>query len=249
MTEKIRNTAHQLPLGFEPCNYMGVEDFMVSDCNRQAFTMIESWPNWLSSGLFIYGPKGCGKSHLAHLFIDRVRRNGKNISGTTIIKAEQINMRNVAKLAKENHSIVIEDVFPRNNDEALFHLFNLFNEEGKYMLWTSEKPVNLMHFKLRDLQTRLNMLPAAAISDPDDLMLQMLVVKLFNDRQIMIGQDILNYILNNSCRSFAYICDLVSRIDELSLSRRSSVNYDIVKTAFRQLKDAETNEPDLFDEY
>jgi chromosomal replication initiation ATPase DnaA len=59
------DTLKQLPLEFAQHSKMGRDDFMVSDCNRTAFKLIDSWPNWYGSGLFIYGPQGYGKTHLA----------------------------------------------------------------------------------------------------------------------------------------------------------------------------------------
>ena len=77
------------------------------------------------------------------------------------------------------------------------------------MLWTAETAPSRMFFPLKDLQSRLNMLPSVEIKEPDDLMLQTLVVKLFNDRQILISPDVLTYIVNNAPRSFEYIEKLV----------------------------------------
>ena len=247
MTDSVNDKLKQLPFEFEPRNYMGREDFMVSACNRQAFEMLDAWPDWVSFGLLIYGPKGCGKSHLAHLFIDKVKQSSPKPLKSLIIEASQINSRNVKRLAEENKCIVIENLCRGNNEEALFHLFNMFNEPGRYMLLTSEKAANNLHFALPDLQTRLNSLPSIAISEPDDMMLMMLIVKLFNDRQIIIGEDILTYIVNNAERSFAYIRDLVKEIDEVSLAYQSAVNYNVVKKAMEQLSERKTREPDLFE--
>lgn len=239
----------QLPLGFECHNNMGLDDFMVSKCNKEAFDTLNAWPAWITNGLFIYGPQGCGKSHLAHLFVDKVRKTSAAKIKISIVSAEQINSRNVKRLADENQIIVVENVYPKHNDEALFHLFNIFNENGRYMLWTAEKPSNHLHFTLPDLQTRLNMLPSIAISEPDDVMLKMLIVKLFNDRQMIIGEDILNYIMNNTRRSFAYVRDLVEEIDEISLAYQSSVNYGIVKKAIEHLNNKNMTTLDLFEDY
>lgn len=239
----------QLQLEFANRCEMGRDDFMVSDCNREAFNLIDSWPHWFGSGLLIYGPQGCGKSHLAHLFADKVRCATAKPQAVVIVNAASVNMRNVKRLAEENVAIAVENVSPKNNNEALFHLFNLFNVDGKFMLWTAETAPNLMNFALKDLQTRLNMMPRAAISEPDDVMLQMLIVKLFNDRQIKITPEILSYIINTAPRSFAYIEALVEEIDKISLAYQSSVNYIIVRKAmeFLQLKD--NREPDLFDDF
>ena len=238
----------QLPLKFAPRNDMGREDFMVSECNREAYRMIESWPDWLSSGLFLYGPKGCGKSHLAHLFLDKLRSSSEKPLSAKIIAASAVNIRRVKRLAEENTALIIENVEPKNNNEALFHLFNLFNVPGRYMLWTAETAPGRMSFPLRDLDTRLKMLPCVSISEPDDMMLQMLIVKLFDDRQIKISPEILNYIMNNASRSFAYIEDLVNEIDKISLAYQAAVNYTIVRQAMEWLAVRDKREPDLFDD-
>ena len=244
----IKDNLQQLPLQFATRNYMGRDDFMVSECNRDAYYLVDAWPNWLGNGVFIYGPPGCGKSHLAHLFIDKVRATAEKPIKARIITASSVHMRSVKRLAEENTALVIENVEPKNNNEALFHLFNLFNVPGRYMLWTAETAPNLMKFPLRDLATRLKMLPCVKISEPDDIMLQMLIVKLFDDRQIKISPEILSYIITNASRSFAYIEALVAEIDKISLAYQAAVNYKIVKQAMDWLATQNTREPDLFDD-
>lgn len=239
----------QLALNFSPHTEMGRSDFMVSACNHAAFSLIDSWPNWYGSGVLIYGPKGCGKSHLANLFVQKIQTFTPKPMPVKIIAASAINMRNIKHLALENIAIVIENVSANNNNEALFHLFNLFNTEGKYMLWTANQAPNYIKFPLKDLQTRINMLPNAAISEPDDIMLQMLIVKLFNDRQIKVSADIPNYIINNAPRSFAFIEKLIEEIDKISLAYKSAVNYIIIKKAIKSLQIQNNQEPDLFDDY
>ncbi len=239
----------QIPFEFNVANYMRREDFMVSQCNENAFRMIDSWPNWLSSGLIIYGSKGCGKSHLAHLWVEKIKQTiGKPIK-ISLIEANRINLRNVTSIATENQCIVIENLSPKANNEALFHLFNIYNNSGRYMLWTAESAPSRMKFALKDLQSRLNMLPSVKIDEPDDFMLQMLIIKLFNDRQIIISEDILNYIVNNAERSFAYIVALVEEIDAVSLAWKSNINYKVVKKSMENLKNNKNKEPDLFDEW
>lgn len=249
INKDLNNDSLQLPLGFSVANYMRREDFMVSDCNREAFNMIECWPNWLTSGLIIYGPSGCGKSHLAHLFADKVKQAASKAIKVSFFEAQRINLHNLRHIAEENQSLVIENLSPKANQEALFHLFNIYNETGRYILWTADMAPSRMHFALADLQSRLNMLPSIAISEPDDKMLQMLIAKLFDDRQIIISQEILNYIVANTQRSFAYIQRLVEEIDYISLSRQTAVNYAVVKAAMDNLSRIDDNEPDLFDDY
>ena len=237
----------QIPFDFAPRTYMGREDFMVAPCNKEAFNMVDSWPNWLAQGLIIYGPKGCGKSHLANLFADKVKIFSDKPIKVSLINASRINLRNVNKIANENQSIVVENLTPKANMEALFHLFNLYNTEGRYMLWTAEQAPSRMAFALKDLQSRLNMLPSVEIKEPDDIMLQTLIVKLFNDRQILISPDVLNFIVNNAQRSFEYIGKLVEECDNISLASQCAIHYNVVKMAMDIFAQSDDRQPHLFD--
>ncbi len=239
----------QLPFDFSRRTYMGREDFMVAPCNREAFYAVDMWPEWLTHGLIIYGAKGCGKSHLANLFVEKVRIFADKPIKVSVLDAARITLHSVKRIAEENQSIVIENLTPKVNEEALFHLFNIYNTEGRYMLWTAETPPSRMHFMLKDLQSRLNMLPSVEIKEPDDLMMNSLTVKLFNDRQIMISPEILDYIVSNARRSFAYIQKLVAEIDDISLAYQSAVNYAVVKKALDILAKQDEREPDLFGEW
>jgi chromosomal replication initiation ATPase DnaA len=239
----------QLSLDFKSQVYMGRDDYMVSSCNNEAYEMIDNWPNWMVHGLIIYGPKGCGKTHLANLFVEKVCSVTQRIGEISIIEASKINMRTLNRISNENRSIVVDNFSPKSNMEAIFHLFNMYNTEGRYMLFTSETAPSRMHLPLKDLQSRLNMLPSIEIKEPDDLMLQALIVKLFNDKQIIISPEILNYILMNAQRSFAYIEELVDEIDKVSLAYQRAVNYQIIKKSMDIIAQRSYKEPDLFDEY
>ncbi len=55
------------------------------------------------------------------------------------------------------------------------------------------------------------------------------------DRQITVSLDIVNYILVNMERSFAYAHKLVAEIDNISLAYKRAVSIVIVKEAIAQL--------------
>ena len=66
------NLTGQLPFEFTPEPYLGKEDFMVAACNYEAFKLVDAWPDWPFFAVCIYGPEGCGKTHLATMFAHNV---------------------------------------------------------------------------------------------------------------------------------------------------------------------------------
>lgn len=242
---KLKQTA----FSFESAPEMGRDDFMVSNCNREAFSIVDSWPNWVANGLVVYGPKGSGKTHLAHLWAEKVNSLSAKPTKILFYDSCRVNMKNLERICDSGNAIVLENLNENVDEEALFHLFNHFSLNKKYMLWTAQKSPARTEFSLKDFQSRINMLPAVEIKEPDDIMLRALVVKLFDDRQLMISPDILEYIVNNTERSFAYVENLVKEIDELSLAYKTTVNYKVIKEALQNLNSAENSEPDLFFDY
>ena len=80
------------------------------------------------------------------------------------------------------------------------------------------------------------MIPAIAISKPDDELLSSLIMKLFMDRQIAVSDEVINYMVINMQRSFSYAHKLVEEIDNISLSYKRAISVPIVKEAIEALK-------------
>ena len=226
----------QLPLQFKPQPYLGKEDFMVSGCNCEAFQTIESWPDWPFFAICLYGPEGCGKTHLAHMFSDNVAVATRQPYRIPTIKARDISLESL-KLFELSPCLIVEDLSEKVDNEALFHLYNQYRNEGGYILFTAEKAPARMFFPLPDLQSRLNIIPSIEIGEPDDEMLSALIVKLFTDRQVMVSPEIINYILANMQRSFAFARKLVAETDNISLARKRAISVPIVKEALQVLND------------
>lgn len=234
----------QYLLKFASKAYFGEEDFLVTSCNEVAYKAVKLWPYWQHFALNIFGPESSGKTHLAHIWINHVQRSlGKPID-IPLIEATNINMKNFNKLINNYSYLVVENMSSDINAEALFHLYNGFNTPEKAILFTSEQPLSKLSLKLADLRSRLNTVPTAEILMPDDEMLTALIAKLFNDRQIIISQEILDYILNYAERSFDYIARLVAEIDEISWIYGRAVSIPIVKEAINNLQ--KNQQLDLF---
>jgi len=234
----------QFPLLLEVKKQYLKQDFMVSDCNSSAYKAVTMWPKWPFFAMLIFGPKGCGKTHLAHIFAHEVCAHSKKIFNVPIFQATDIKTSKVPHIHRENPCLIVENVSHQINEEALFHLFNVYQNEGGYILFTSEEPFSHMALKLPDLASRLNIVPSIPILRPDDEMLEALIIKLFSDRQINISSEVLNYTLQNMERSFSYAEKLVSEADKISLSLKRAVTVPIIKQAMHEL--AHNTQQELF---
>lgn len=235
MESGYNNKNGQYLFKFPTRTYLGEEDFFVTACNETAYKAIKLWPYWQNFALNLYGPKSSGKSHLAHIWINRIQKSLQKPEAIPVLSASTINMKNVNRLNNEHNFLVIENVTTAINEEAFFHLYNFFNIPEKFILFTSEQPLSKLPVKLPDLQSRLRAIPAIEITEPDDEMLTALIAKQFNDQQIIISQEILNYILNNAERSFDFITRLVEEISDISWVHGRAVSIPIVREALKNL--------------
>jgi DnaA regulatory inactivator Hda len=208
-----------LDLGHRPA--FGREDFLVAESNREAVEWIDRWPAWPGHALAIFGPGGCGKSHLAHVFALRAR------AGMT--SSADVRLDTVAALAEKNSALVLEDGEAVADPRALFHLFNAMKERGGFLLFTAREPPARWAVTLPDLKSRLSSIPAVRISPPDDALIETVLVKLFADRQIEVAPDVIAYLLRRIDRSFAAARHVVERADKASLTDKRAITIPLMK--------------------
>jgi chromosomal replication initiation ATPase DnaA len=195
-------------------------DFLPAPCNEAAIGWIERWPDWPIFALALAGPPASGKSHLAQIFVEK--------SGAVVVPADVLTTDNIPDIAGD-HGVVVEDSDRGVDEAALFHLYNLQKEQGRPLLLTGREPPNRWTVSLPDLRSRLATLPVAEIGSPDDFLLEALLVKLFADRQLRIGPDVIAYALPRIDRSFAAIHDLVDRLDQAALEGGRAVTVPLVR--------------------
>ena len=58
-----------------------------------------------------------------------------------------------------------------------------------------------------------------------------LLLKNFSDRQILIDKKLINYIIKRIDRSYGKIFNFIYKIDEISLKKKKSIDFKIIKEA------------------
>jgi DnaA regulatory inactivator Hda len=221
------NAAKQIPLdlGFRPA--LGREDFFVAPGNADAVAWIDRWPAWPGQVLALFGPPGCGKSHLAHVFAAR--------TAAQILTGQDLVLKSVGDLVSAHTAIVIEDADRGVDEDALFHLYNALSESKGWLLLTGRTAPARWTVSLPDLRSRLAAVQAVKIDPPDDDMMQAVLVKLFADRQIAVAPDVVSYLIRHMDRTFAAARQIVAIADRESLAGQRSVTVPLIKDLLNQL--------------
>ena len=215
---------NQLLLNFEYKQNFKDEDFYVSKSNYFAFNLINSWPKWEKNFLNISGDKFSGKSHLANIFL-------KKFKG---IKIDANSFKNEKLQEIKIYENIILENFDQNIDEVLIYsLFNLIDNDNKYLIINSIIPINQMDFKLNDLKSRTKNCLFAVIEKPDDELMFALILKNFSDRQITIDKKLIDFVIKRIDRSYSKIFEFIYKIDELSLKKKKPIDFKTIKEVLK----------------
>jgi len=197
------------------------QDYYVSSNNFAAYRLIESWPNWPDKWVNIYGPKGCGKTHLSNIL-------KKKMSLVEIFDAKKIDEEKISKFEKLDCLII--DNYENNIDENFFYsILNHFKQLDTYVVVNSFLPIKNMKLELKDLKSRAESFVSLGIELPTDDLLRVIISKSFSEKQIEISPKISEYIIKNIERSYEKVFKFVKEIDDLSLSSGKSININLIK--------------------
>jgi len=215
---------NQLLLKFDLKQNYKNDDFYVNKNNFFAFSLIEKWPRWEKNILNIYGEKYCGKTHLSNIF--------KKKYNAFKVPAKEFKNENL-KDFKIHENLILDD-FDDNVDEKLMYtLFNIADQDNKYILINSLVPINQIRFKLDDFASRARNCLFAKIENPDDELIFAILLKNFSDRQIIIEKKLIEFIIKHIDRSYKKIYEFIYKIDEISLKKKKSIDFKIIKEALK----------------
>ena len=198
------------------------QDFYVSNSNQHSFTLLNSWPKWEKNFVNLIGEKFSGKTHLINIFLEKykgIKIDAKNITNDFI------------KNIKIHENIVLENIDEKIDENLLFTLINIVDQDNKYLIITSIIPIVDFKFELNDLKSRSINFILSQIEKPGDDLLYALILKNLSDRQIFIDKKLIEFIIKRIDRSYGNISDFIYKIDEISLKSRKPIDFKIIKEA------------------
>jgi DnaA regulatory inactivator Hda len=222
--------ARQLALDFEQRAAFGLDDFLVVPGNADAVAWLDRWPDWPGRGLAIYGPPGCGKTHLMHVW--------QASTGGRIVDAATVSTSSIPDFAggSKNPALAIEGADQGVDEVALFHLYNMIVEAGGTLLLTGRSAPSRWTIELPDLASRLSALPSVSVELPDDELFAALLIKLFADRQLRVGAEVVSYVASRIERSFDAARRLVAALDAAALEGQRDITVPLARQVLNNIE-------------
>ena len=196
------------------------DDFYLSKSNKHVFDFLNIWPKWERNFVNITGEKLSGKTHLMNIFLHKnkgIKFEGKFLKNKDL------------KKIKIYENIVIENLSSDVDEKLLYSLFNLIEQDNKFIIVTSVKPIVNITFELKDLKSRTKNFILLNIEKPDDDLIFAIILKNLSDRQISLDDKFIEFIVKRIERSYSKIYDFIYKIDQLSLKKKKSIDFKIIK--------------------
>ena len=216
---------NQLLLDFDYDQNFKDDDFYVGKSNFYPFELINNWPKWEKNFLNIIGKKFSGKTHLVNIFLRKF--NGVKFEAN-LLNDEKL------KTIKPFQNVVLENLNLDVNENLIYTLFNIIDQDNKFLIITSTEPITEINFKLEDLKSRTKNCLLAKIENPDDELMFALILKNLSDRQISLDKRLIDFIIKRVDRSYGKIFEFIYKIDEISLKKKKSIDFKIINEALEK---------------
>ena len=204
------------------------KDFVVSASNAEAVRVLDG-RQWHAGCLALVGPEGSGKTHLARVW-------AKEAGAAVVCGKARLDLAALA-----GRPVLLEDADRAQDDELLFHLINMAGEGA--LLLTARTPPSAWPASLPDLRSRLNAMTVAELPPPDDVILEGVLRKLFRERNIEPGDDLIAYLLKRIERSGPAALAIVERLDNAAAEGEQR---PVSRALARQFLEIDDETPDLF---
>ena len=216
---------NQLLLDFDYEQNFKDDDFYVGKSNFYPYELINKWPQWEKNFLNISGEKFSGKTHLTNIFLKK--HNGIKVDSYSL---NNDNLRTV----KLHQNVILENLNLEVNEDLVYTLFNMIDQDNKFLIITSLEPIAEIDFILKDLKSRTKNCLLAKIENPDDELIFALILKNLSDRQITLDKKLINFIIKRVERSYGKIFEFIYKIDKISLKKKKSIDFKIINEALEE---------------
>ena len=227
--------------------------FVVGSTNKFAFIAaqkVADQPGGSYNPLFIHGQSGLGKTHLLHAIANRIRELHPEYR-IIYIKSEDfvnelitnlrrgIDMQEFRDKYRKVDLFLMDDVQfiagKDSSEEELFHTFNTLYEQGKQIVFTSDRPPHEMLRLEQRLRTRFEQGLTANIQPPDYETRMAILKNKSLERGIALPDPVLSYVAENITANVRQIEGVVNKIMAFQELEGAEVDMDTILRSIRDI--------------
>ena len=180
--------------------------------------------------IFIYGPGGCGKSHLLQAACQGA---GGRALYLPLAELRHCPADELLQGVESRDLVCLDDVHRVLGDEsweeALFHLCNRAREQGCRLLVAADAAPRALALKLEDLRSRLGWGIVYQLTRPGDEEKAAILRFRAARRGLTLSAEVAAFIVSRAPRALDQLLDLLERLDRASLARQRALSIPFVK--------------------
>jgi chromosomal replication initiation ATPase DnaA len=204
----------QLALPFPHAPHYRAYEFLAAASNAEALEWLHNTPSWPGRRLALWGPEGCGKTHLLHVWAER--------QGAELLAGPLLAVR------PPEGPVAVDDA-DAAPELPLLHLLNAAAEAGLPVLLAGRAAPARWRAVLPDLASRLRATASVRIGAAEDELLRSLLMRLLAERQLAVPEPLQDWLRLRLPRSQGAIREAVARLDRAALAGGGPVTRAIAQ--------------------
>lgn len=177
--------------------------------------------------LFIHGPSGVGKTHLVNAVGNEIINLSGGAAIVACVSAQQFMDELIAALQdgsvdrwrtryRAADALVIDDVQfvagKERTQEELFHVFNVLHDEGKQLVFASDRPPRQLDGLEERLRSRFEGGLVVEIQAPDRALRQRLYAHFLSDTDTSDRDEVISFLADRAAASVREVIGIVNRV-------------------------------------